>query len=82
MCGIDSQRVKAVIASKGKLGIHNYARCRVRYFADGAVLGKREFAERIFFTYRERFRANRESVRSLESLGSVNRACPHSGKPL
>ena len=68
--GIDPERVKAVIASKGKLGIHDYARCRVRYFVDGAVFGTREFVDEIFRTYRERFGANRENgarpVRGLD----------------
>ena len=67
--GIDPERVKAVIAAKGKLQIHDYARCRVRYFVDGAVFGTREFVEEIFHTYRDRFGANRESgARSVRGL--------------
>ena len=68
--GIDPEKVKEVIAAKGKLKIHDYARCRARYFVDGAVFGTREFVEEIFRTYRERFGANRENgarpVRGLD----------------
>ncbi len=67
--GIDPERVKEVIGAKGKLQIHDYARCRVRYFVDGAVFGTREFVEEMFRTYRERFGANRESgARSVRGL--------------
>ncbi len=45
--GIDPGRVKAVMVSKGKLRIHDYARCRVRYLVDGALFGTREFVEEI-----------------------------------
>ncbi len=68
--GIDPERVKEVIAAKGKLQIHEYARCRARYFVDGAVFGTREFVEEIFQTFRERFSPSRESgarpVRGLD----------------
>ena len=71
-CGIDPERVREVIAAKGKLRIHDYARCRVRYFVEGAVFGTREFVEEIFQTYRQRFSSNRESgarsVRGLDGL--------------
>ncbi len=67
--GIDPERVKEVIAAKGKLRIHDYARCRARYFVDGAVFGTREFVEEIFQAYRERFGSNRESgARSVRGL--------------
>ena len=68
--GIDPERVKEVIAAKGKLRIHEYARCRVRYFVDGAVFGTQEFVDGIFRTYRDRFGPNRETgareVRGLD----------------
>ena len=59
--GIDPEKVKEVIAAKGKLKIHDYARCRARYFVDGAVFGTQEFVEEIFQTFRERFGRNRET---------------------
>jgi hypothetical protein len=36
-------------------------RCRVRYFSDGAVLGSREFVDRVFRACRERFGEKRKS---------------------
>ena len=67
--GIDPERVKEVIASNGKLRIHQYARCRVRYFVDGAAFGTRAFVEDIFQTYRQRFGPKRESgARAVRGL--------------
>ena len=67
--GIEPERVKEVIASNGRLPIHEYARCRARYFVDGAVFGTREFVENIFQTYRERFGSNRENgARAVRGL--------------
>ncbi len=67
--GIDPERVKEVIDAKGKLRIHDYARCRVRYFVDGAVFGTREFVDEIFQTFRGRFGLNRETgARSVRGL--------------
>ena len=69
--GINPERVKEVIAAKGKLRIHEYVRCRVRYFVDGAVFGTQEFVEEIFQTYRSRFGTTRQSgARPMQGLGS------------
>lgn len=44
--------------------------CRVRYFADGAVIGSREFVEAVFQESRERFGLKRKNgARSLRGNG-------------
>ena len=59
--GIDSERVKKVVESKGKLSIHELLSCRVRYFSDGLALGSKLFVENVFETHREWFSEKRES---------------------
>ena len=50
-------RAKAleVLAQGGRLARPDFLRCRVRFFTDGAVLGRRGFVERVFGETRERF---------------------------
>jgi len=59
--GLDPAKVQEVIAAKGKLRIHDYARCRVRYFVDGTAFGTQEFVEEIFQTFRDRFGRTRDT---------------------
>ena len=67
--GIDSARVKTVIADKGKLTVTEYLRCRVRYFADGAVLGTRAYVDEVFQKNRKRFGPKRkDGARKLRYL--------------
>lgn len=49
---LDADRLKRVMAAKGKLPQHVVLRCRVRYFSDGAVLGSREFVQKHLTAYR------------------------------
>lgn len=67
---LSSEAVKDVLAKKGKLGMSDYLRCRVRYFCDGAVLGSRGFVEGMFRAHRKRFGIRRRSgarrMRGLE----------------
>ncbi len=44
-----------VIAQKGRVSIPAYLRLRVRYFADGLVVGTRGFVNDIFLAFRDRF---------------------------
>jgi hypothetical protein len=61
-----------VLAAGGRLERADYLRCRVRYFTDGAVLGGREFVERVFQGARWRFGAARKSgARPLRGLASA-----------
>ncbi len=43
------------MAARGRLALPEYLRLKVRYFADGAVLGTRGFVEGIFPATRGRF---------------------------
>ena len=68
--GIPTERVDQIVAAKGALPMAEYLRCRVRYFADGVVLGSREYVESVFNDQRQRFGKRRKSgprrVRWLE----------------
>jgi len=46
--GLSKKQVEKIIASGGKLTRAEMLRCRIRYFSDGAVLGSREFVDRVF----------------------------------
>jgi len=66
---LSTQAVREVLAGKGRLGLGDYVRCRVRYFCDGAVLGSREFVEGMFQAGRHRFGARRKSgARRMKGL--------------
>ena len=65
---LTQEEVLEVLNGKGKLGLTDYIRCRVRYFSDGAVLGSREFVERIFEAHRERFGGRSTGARRLKGL--------------
>ncbi|MFV0336733.1 MAG: hypothetical protein ACK5LK_00610 [Chthoniobacterales bacterium] len=86
--GIAAGKVEEVIASGGKLSMAEALRCRVRYFCDGAVLGRKAFVEKIFEVNRDRYGPKRKSgargmrgadwgeLRSLRDLRKeVIRAC-------
>lgn len=58
-----------VLAARGRLPLREYLRCRVRYFCDGAVLGGRDYVERIFAAYRDRFGPKRTTgARRMKGL--------------
>ena len=59
--GFSRERVDEVLAKKGKLTWGEMLRCRVRYFADGAVLGSKEFVNTIFAAERHRFGPKRQT---------------------
>ncbi|MFV0337492.1 MAG: hypothetical protein ACK5LK_04525, partial [Chthoniobacterales bacterium] len=58
--GIASEQVDEVIASGGKLSLSEVLRCRVRYFCDGVVLGRKAFVERVFEENRSRYGSRRK----------------------
>jgi REP element-mobilizing transposase RayT len=58
--GFSREEVAAVIAQKGRVPVADYLRLRVRYFADGLVLGSRGFVNEIFVTFRDRFGPRRK----------------------
>ena len=59
---IAPEQFHRVIEAGGKLPLADVLRCRVRYFADGAVLGSRAFVSHHLARYRERtgWRHNRD----------------------
>lgn len=46
------QEVLKVLAAKGRLGLADYLRCRVRYFSGGVALGSRAYVEDVLRRYR------------------------------
>ena len=71
--GFSREAVAAVVAGKGRVPVAEYLRLRVRYFADGAVLGTRGFVNDVFVALRERFGQKRADgarrMRGVESDG-------------
>jgi hypothetical protein len=66
---IPAGEVAKVLAAKGRLPAHEYVRCRVRYFCDGAVLGSREFVDDIFRASRARYGPKRRTgARKMKGL--------------
>ena len=69
--GIEAERVKKVVGSMGHLAPSENLRCKVRYFADGAVLGTRAYLDGVFQHNRARFERKRTSgARRLKFLQS------------
>lgn len=69
--GIAPERVKQVAGGKGRLALAEYLRCKVRYFADGAVLGTRAYVDGVFQENRDRFGPKRTTgARRLKFLKS------------
>jgi len=58
--GFGREQVKAVLEAGGELTREEMLRCRVRYFADGAVLGSRDFVEKVFEKNRKLFGKGRQ----------------------
>ena len=69
--GFRKEAVLKVIRAKGVVTPAEYVRCRVRYFADGAALGSREFVDGVFASFRDRFGPTRRSgAREMDGLDS------------
>src|SRR5574341_386779 len=69
--GFSREKVAAVIAQRGRVPLAEYLRLRVRYFADGLVLGSRGFVDAIFVAFRERFGARRQDgARRMRGVAS------------
>ncbi|MDZ4816731.1 MAG: chemotaxis protein CheW, partial [Verrucomicrobiota bacterium] len=58
--GFAKEQVKSVLEAGGELTREEMLRCRVRYFADGAVLGSRDFVEKVFEKNRKLFGKRRQ----------------------
>jgi len=67
--GFTREEVMKVVEEKGRLPLRDYLRLRVRYFADGAVLGTRNFVKEVFVSLRERFGPRRkDGARRLKGV--------------
>ena len=71
--GIPAEDAKRVWDSGGELSLADALACRIRYFADGAVLGSRQFANEIFELYRSRFGVKRQDgARPLRRISTTH----------
>ncbi len=69
--GISRETVAAVIAAKGRVSLAEYVRMRVRYYADGAVLGTRSFVDSVFKANRSRYGPKRkDGARRMRGVDS------------
>ncbi|MBN8249296.1 MAG: transposase [Verrucomicrobia bacterium] len=57
--GFSREAVLAVLAARGKVSLPEYLQLRVRYFADGAVLGTRQYVDGVFQALRARWGPSR-----------------------
>ena len=69
--GFSREAVAKVVGEKGRVEMSEYLRLRVRYFADGAVLGTRGFVDEVFRTFRSRFGPKRkDGARRMKGVES------------
>jgi hypothetical protein len=67
------EKVLKVLRAKGRLGLGNCPRCRVRYFCDGAALGSRGFVEEVFGRNRGWFGEKRKTgARKMRGLAGLD----------
>lgn len=59
--GVTEERLKEVLSAGGELSRAEMLRCRVRYLADGAVLGRKEFVETVYRRNRKKFGLTRKT---------------------
>ena len=70
--GAKAEAVAGVKSAGGKLSRAELLRCRVRHFADGAVLGTKKFVEAVFRKERHRFGARRKTgARAVAGLDGM-----------
>ena len=58
--GFSEEEVGAVVSAKGRLTLGEVLRCRVRYFTDGLVLGRKGYVEELFRRKRSHFSPKRQ----------------------
>lgn len=67
--GFQREAILAEMARRGRLELAEYLRLKVRYFADGAVLGSRGYVDEVFNALRGRFGENRkDGARRMRGL--------------
>ena len=50
-----------MVLKKGRIGMNEYLRCRVRYFSDGVAIGHRGFVDGVFQKFRGHFGPKRKN---------------------
>ncbi len=82
---ITPEQFDQVIRAGGKLALCDVLRCRVRYFADGAVLGTRAFVSVHLARYREktgrRYERDVHDLPALTDWGTLTALRPLRGSP-
>jgi REP element-mobilizing transposase RayT len=58
--GFSMEQVASVVGVKGRLSLPEVLRCRVRYFTDGLVLGRKVYVDEAFRRHRRHFSAKRQ----------------------
>ncbi|MEM9480224.1 MAG: hypothetical protein AAGA58_11285 [Verrucomicrobiota bacterium] len=74
--GFTKAKAVAESARQGQLGRLEFLKQRLRYFTRGAVLGSREFVNKVFEAERHRFGPNRKT--GARKLRRVGQTAPHS----
>lgn len=65
--GFSEEQVETVVAKKGRLSLPEVLRCRVRYFTDGLVLGRKVYVEEAFCRHRSHFSpARKDGARDMK----------------
>ena len=74
--GFSREAVLAVLAARGKVSLPEYLQLRVRYFADGAVLGTRAYVDVVFEALRNRWGpSRRDGARPIMGLIAATELC-------
>lgn len=74
--GFSRELARKVVAKGGRLPASACLRCRVRYFADGAVVGSRGFVNEVFEQARDRFGVKRKTgARLMGGLAKDRKLC-------
>jgi len=72
---IREKKIEQVLESGGKLSMAELLHCKVRYFADGVVLGSKAFVENIFQSHREEFGVKRKTGARKPKHGQWGELC-------
>lgn len=75
------EAVLAVLAARGKVSLPEYLQMRVRYFADGAVLGTREYVDGALQALRSRWGSDENNGALAHRSSRAKAACALRGAP-
>ena len=71
--GFNRKQIAEIMEKNGRLNRWEMLHCRVRYFADGAVIGSKGFVNSVFAANRERFGEKRkDGARRMHGIESGN----------